>query len=113
VNNPNLRPVPEWAAEPVIVGGHAIMTADMFYDTTVDMNNVVYDDPNRIEYYFECMVGPDSGWITSPTYDVDISGYSIQHNIPFRYKVRDISVNHNAYKDGSDNVIWSEWKLAP
>ncbi|MCD6365514.1 MAG: choice-of-anchor D domain-containing protein [Planctomycetes bacterium] len=63
--------------------------------TTIEMEATTGNDPNGVEYYFECQVGPghDSGWQDSPMYED--TALALNTTYTYRVKTRDKSPAQN------------------
>lgn len=60
-------------------------------------------DPNRVEYYFQCLNAADSGWQDSAVYEPAVSGPGLRY--AYKVKTRDKSTNNN-------ETAYTEWALA-
>jgi len=83
---------------------HRMVAVKATDDNGMDPNTGIFD-PNRVEYYFECLHDDDlcSGWQDSPVYDVDVPSAGLLY--AYRVKAKDKSTNQN-------ETGYSEWKLA-
>jgi len=83
---------------------HRMVAVTATDDNGLDPNSGVIDS-NRVQYYFQCLNTPDSGWQDSPEYTTPAVG---EPGLMYAYKVktRDKSTNQNE----TDYTI--EWKLA-
>jgi len=74
--------------------GHWIMMPYATIDNKISMTAATASDPSGVQYYFHCVSGggPDSGWISSPTYTTPVLA---DGTYTYQYKVRDKSAQYN------------------